>query len=309
MAYDVTKAVIDHDGTVSRVTVPVTSFHHTERIAGQRFVGAFQPGVSRVGGRFMAINSVIFELRGQVASADPTPEENIFEALGFATTGTTGFTYTLGDPHENSDTPAGDLDRIDTLDLNIDGLEWQAEECVADASFLFRAGDIPTMTCSFVGLVPDPAPATIPLVTAGPAVVVGPLPAAWQSGVIMIGGVADLRILEIGVSLNNQLLMRKDGNSIYAHAKPEVPARRPTGHIVVEAPAPGTFAPEDLAVAGTTQVLSWVYIAGGTVFKTWTYTMTVSLDEPEVTELDGVLGYRLAFTQDPTTGPFKMVNT
>ena len=305
--FDITKAVIDYGAAISRVDLPIQAMHHTDRIPGQRFVGAFQPGVSRVGSEFMAYSGVISELRGQAASGTVTPESLLFEAMGFLESGATGFTYTLGDPHATDDTPAGALTRIASLKLTIDTLQWVSEFSVADGTFNWRAGEIPTLTSSIMGNVPTGW--TEPDVVANPAVVVGPLPAPWQAAAMTIGGVANLRVLEVSISLQNQMLMRRDAQAEFGYSKPVVPSRNVIGSLFVEAPAVATWSPEALAQAGTVQALSWVYTAGGASFNTITNTITVSLQDPEPTDLDNVLGYRLPFQARPLTGPLTMVNT
>jgi hypothetical protein len=279
---------------------------------GLPHAGAYQPGAPRTGGRFTRLSGVQFELRGQTGSGTQTPEGDILRAAGFARSGTTGYTFTLGDPHASTDTPAGDTVRIASSALNIDGVQWPLVNCVADISLMFRAGEVPTLTCDFLGKVGDSdADSSLAILTSAavPSVTAGPLPAAWVNSTISINGTSltDVPVREIFTALRNRLMPRKSAGGKFGYADADISGRDPGGWVVLEMPPEATLALEDLIVGNASVPIAWTYSAGGSTFKTYSITQTVVFSQmARRRDIDGRLCYLLEFVQDPTSGPLTL---
>jgi hypothetical protein len=255
---------------------------------------------------------VQFELRGQSASGTQTPEGDILRAAGFARSGTTGYTFTLADPHATTDTPAGDALRISSSALNIDGVQWPLTNCVADLSFMFRAGEIPTLTCDFLGKLGDSdADSSHAILTSAsaPGVTIGPLPAPWINSTITIDAVslASVPVREIFTALRNRLAPRKSAGGKFGYADADISGRDPGGWIVLEMPPEATLALEDLIVSNASVPVAWTYSAGGSSFRSYSITQTVVFSQmARQRDIDGRLCYVLEFVQDPTAGPLTL---
>jgi len=122
------------------------------------YVGAYQPGPARAGGRYFDI-SFSTEFRGSDSADVPPPDGALLRACTFAETvnGTTpniGYKYAVGDPHLNTGNPAGETDIV-ALNLYQDGLYRQINNCVGDVTVSFIAGQVPTFDYSFRGTVTD----------------------------------------------------------------------------------------------------------------------------------------------------------
>ena len=313
MPYLTQRATFTHAGITSRCSLPLDGFvEQVDWVAGVPHVGAYQPGAPRPGGRFTRLSGVQFELRGQSASGTQTPEGDILRAAGFARTGSTGYTFALGDPHASTDTPAGDAVRISSSALNIDGVQWPLANSVTDVSFMFRAGEIPTLTCDFLGKVGDSdADSSHAILTSAsaPSVTTGPLPAPWVNSTITLNGVSlnDVPVKEIFTALRNRLAPRKSAGGKFGYADADITGRNPGGWLVLEMPPEATVAIEDLIVSNTSVPLAWTYTAGGSSFKTYSITQTVVFSQmARRRDIDGRLCYVLEFAQDPASGPLTL---
>jgi hypothetical protein len=314
MPYLTQRATFTHSGITSRCALPLDGFvEQVDWAPGLPLVGTYQPGAPRPGGRFTRLSGVQFELRGQAASGTQTPEGDILRAAGFARSGTTGYTFALGDPHASTDTPAGDAVRIASSALNIDGVQWPLTNCVADISCMFRAGEVPTLTCDFLGKVGDSdADSSHAILTSGavPTVTAGPLPAAWVNSTITIDAVsmASVPVREIFTALRNRLAPRKSAGGKFGYADADITGRSPGGWIVLEMPPAATLAIEDLIVSHASVPLAWTYTAGGSSFNSYAITQTVVFSQmARRRDIDGRLCYLLEFVQDPAIGPLTLV--
>jgi hypothetical protein len=314
MPYLTQRATFTHSGITSRCALPLDGFvEQVDWVAGQPHSGAYQPGAPRPGGRFTRLSSVQFELRGQAASGTQTPEGDILRAAGFARSGSTGYTFALGDPHASTDTPAGDCVRLSSCALNIDGVAWPLTNCVADVSFMFRSGEIPTLTCDFLGKVGDSdADSSHAVLTSAsaPGVTVGPLPAPWINSTITLNAVSlgTVPVREIFTAVRNRLAPRKSAGGKFGYADADISGREPGGWIVLEMPPEATLAIEDLIVSNTSVPLAWTYTAGGSSFRSYAITQSVVFSQmARMRDIDGRLCYVLEFVQDPTTGPLTLV--
>lgn len=114
-------------------------------------VGEDSPAPTRPGGRFMEFGFTS-ELRGSGDSNVPPQEGALLRACGFQETAGVGLTYTAGDTHLTSGTPAGKTDPVD-IEIFQDGLFRKCDECVGNVVFTFEAGALPTYDWSWRGLV------------------------------------------------------------------------------------------------------------------------------------------------------------
>jgi len=305
------RATFTHGTTVSRASVPIQSPNMIDMLPGQPHVGAFQDGPERIGSRFTQFPGLQLELRGQAASGTVTPEGPVFQAMGFAKSGSTGFTFALGDPHSSTSVPAGSTTLLSSCAITVDTQQHGLTSVVADGSFNFAAGEIPLLTANLFGLASSAALATDSGLTTvvAPTVVVGPLPARWQAASVTINGVGSLVVKSINVALNNAVRIPKDANATFARSVPSIVSRGagPLARILFEADA--AILIENLVLANASVVLQWVYAAGGSTFKTMTYTMTAVPIGARWRDDEGVLGYEATFRQDPTTGPFTFAVT
>ena len=313
MPYLTQRATFTHSGITSRCALPLDGFvEQIDWAPGLPHAGTYQPGTPRPGGRFTRLSGVQFELRGQSGSGTQTPEGDILRAAGFARSGSTGYTFTLGDPHASTATPAGDAVRISTCALNIDGVQWPLANCVADVSFMFRAGEVPTLTCDFLGKVGDSdADSSHAILTSAavPSVTTGPLPAAWVNSTITINGTSltDVPVREIFTALRNRLAPRKSAAGKFGYADADISSRNPGGWIVLEMPPEATLAIEDLIVSNASVPIAWTYSAGGSAFKAYSITQTVVFSQmARRRDIDGRLCYLLEFAADPATGPLTL---
>jgi hypothetical protein len=313
LPYLTQRATFTHSGITSRCALPLDGFvEHVDWAPGQPHIGGYQAGAPRPGGRFTRLSGVQFELRGQAGSGTQTPEGDILRAAGFARTGSTGYTFALGDPHASTDTPAGDALRIASCALNVDGVQWPLTNCVADVSFMFRAGEIPTLTCDFLGKVGDSdASSTTSVLTSAavPSVSAGPLPAAWVNSTITINAVSlgSVPVREIFSAVRNRLVPRKSAGGKFGYADADITGRQPGGWIVLEMPPEATLALEDLIVSNASVPIAWSYVAGGSTFRTYSITQTVVFSAmARQRDIDGRLCYVLEFVQDPSTGPLTL---
>jgi hypothetical protein len=304
-------AAFSHGSITSRCRVPIDGINEIITwIPGQNATGNLRPDASRVGKRCVSITGVEFELRGETTGV--TPEDDLFLAMGMPRS---SHTIALGDYHVSGETPSGDLVRLATAALFIDGTKWPLENLVCSGVWRFVNGMIPTVTVDMLGMMPASGPTnstSIETTASVPAVTVGVLGLPWIGSTITLGGVGLSStvgpVMSIEVNIGNRMVPREAAGGKFGYGPPDVTGQVVTGSILFEHPTRATYAAADKVIAGTTQVLGWTYVAAGATFMTHTYTMNIIPQSmAERRDVDGRLCLALNFCQDPTTGLFQFI--
>lgn len=278
-------------------------------ITNNNYVGAYQSDHNRPGGRRGFVNFVS-EFRGSLITDYPAPEMRLLTACGFDETasgsgGSVVYSYALGNPHLDSNDPAGVLDPID-LKVNNDRLERVFTDCVGSVSFNWTAGQIPTMSFNFEGL-----PSGAAYQSASPLINVtsGSAPAPVQNYSLTISGVAlgsisSQVVQSINYDLNNNIDPRADVNGTYGYSAPIITGRDPDITIMIEATDTGTVNWETAFDTTEEELLvTFTHQSGGGKNKECAVTFDTYLSEhPTLSEVNGKLVYTLKLQQSIDSG-------
>jgi hypothetical protein len=266
-------------------------------------IASLRPEAPRAGGRRGVIQGVIFRIRGQEASGTPWQDADLARAAGMLPDAGPLYTYTLGDFHASTDTPAGDLVRGTSAFVAMDGIKYGVGAFVTNCRFNFVAGEFPTMAVDFEAQMLD---ADVTSTTASETTVSVPSITAtlagqampWEGSTIVCANAWNGPVEEIMVDLGNTLAFRKSGGGKVGYTAPDVTAAAPTCEILFERVPKATYALESAVIAGTPQTFTWTYVAGsGAVGNTLTYNVTgVPFRMPDRVNQRGNLCYRMGLT-------------
>lgn len=308
-----------------------------ESIPGVGYVGAFQPGQPRPAAQWVEANITV-ELRSRDAAVGALSTDEAWGKLlvsaGFIR-GTGGasalpHTYTLGDPHDASDTPSGDVTPLSTFGLQIDGtasgsdfLTIEADNGVSDVELVMVAGQMPALTFTVLGTLGDgTASATNLTLASAKSYATEGTAAPWYGSTTSVNSVATLVIKEYRMKANNVIPVRMDANAPTGVAQFKIAERDPRGVLVYEMPDGASITsgtnPDELWVDNTAIDLSFTYVAGNAdtaggsiTAKTFTITQNVYVCERPtlVGEGGGFLTWSVPICQSPTatgTGAFRL---
>lgn len=237
----------------------------SDNVPGAGYTGAYQPGHSSVGAQWFQAMGLGVEMRArdQAVGALATDELwcRMLNAGGCvrATGGTNALphTYTLGDIHGSTDTPAGETQLLAVFGLQIDGtaagsdfLSQDAQNCVTNWSLSMIAGQKPMFTFDVYGNLQDATTTTTNLTlqsqiaygTEGTAI-------AWYNSSLTLtaSGLSAhtpvLRSYTIGA--NNVIPVRFDANGPLGVAPMQIIERAPAGTLVFEAAHGSSIATKD----------------------------------------------------------------
>lgn len=276
-------------------------------LANNNYVGAFQPGPNRPGGRWGTL-SFTSELRGSDTADTPPPEGALLRACGFRETnsGTTPsivYTYTLADPHLTTGDPVGYLDQIN-FTVNEDRLDRDFTDAVGNVIFNFTAAQIPTMGFAFRMNAPVSAAAE----GAADAYTVGspPVPVQAEACTLTPSGssaVANLVISSLIYDVGNFIDPRDDINGTYGYSDPIITGRNPAITLVVEAPLIATIDFEVLFRAQTDIDVAFTHNVGGGIREEVAVAFTGQIsDQPVLSEMNGKFVYTIPMQQSIATG-------
>lgn len=284
--------------------LPIVKAEVIDMTPGMRQVGVYMPGTSRKGARHFELPGVIYDLYPQADGTTRFPHYEILQAAGFAESGS--FTYTLGDPHIDGDTPDGDLVLIAKsgdskfFGYIIDTQLVEAQNICCNLGFNFIAGEVPQMVVDFYGQIPGSVANTTPsLYTVTPPSVTAQsvLPREWQTAGLTIGSIQSGAVVEAcSINLNAQIEMARDGNSEHAIAAPRVSGYRPTFSMLVRAHNDSAISDQ---LTGTARTLSFVNGGTGTG-GIITVTMSVKTTGVDVQEKDNFKWYMLSGEMNPS---------
>lgn len=218
-----------------------------DMIPGQRYVGGFFPQAPKIGCRWAGL-SFTLELAAQSTTGSPWYGGALLRACGFSESGTTGFTYAMGDPHRLTDVVVGALDPID-IKFNLDGtsvgsiagLESILTNAVGNASFMFEAGETPKVMFTFVGQIADATAKTTSILTETvPAAFATEYPALKCADVTFtinsVSPTTPFTVPRISFDPRAAVKMRKSLGSEHGYAIPQITGYDPVGSIFMEEP-------------------------------------------------------------------------
>ncbi len=285
---------------------PVFNLNYMTRkqnqVGARPSVGSYQPSHSVPGDEYCEV-SFVMQLFGQRATGEPWTGMRLMEACGCDAAGSTAFTSTVGDPHEDGDTPDGVTEPV-ALTNNIDGFQHIAAGCVGSWRLDVAAGDIPTMSFNFTGSNSVSA-ASAGTETSQAAYASAVYPVRAAAGLFTIGGVT-LVCPSFFYDLNNTITPRMDVNGVEGRSQGKIVGRAPFGQAIVEVPLIATYNPETLAFAKTkaSQAFSYTHNNVGTAFDEILFTWTAYIMNVDLTDIGGRLHWVIDFTQDYSTGAF-----
>jgi hypothetical protein len=243
-------------------------------------------------------------IRGQEATSSAWQTDDLVRASGMVRTVVGGlYTYALGDFHCSDDTPAGDLVRGSSAALFMDGIKYPVGDFVCNMRQSFIADEFPIASFDFEAKLADAdvssttaseTTASVPSLTAtlaGPAM-------PWEGSTIVCANAWNGPVEEIHIDLQNTLSFRKSAGGKVGYTKPDVTKRAPIAELLFERVPKATYALESAVIAGTSQTISWTYVAGsGAVGNTLTYTITgVPFRMPDRRDVRGNLCYAMGLT-------------
>ncbi len=276
------------------------------------------PGSRCGGGR------VGFDLRGQEASGTPVQIDDILKAMGFVRTGSTGYTYTLGDYHVAASdslsaatglSPNGDVIPLGNADLFVDGASWGLGQTIAAGTFTFGYGQKPRLDVDLLSIILGTDAAitssksieqarSVPSATATVASA-----APWVGATLTLGAVAQQGVQQIVARVANDLAKNPSAGGPYGYGCPFVGGRNVGYSWYYQKLNEATNAIEDALQTNSSLAMAWTYVAGGATFRTFAFTATAKPQRIVRDVYRGALMYRVDFKQDNTTGPLTIVIT
>ena len=141
-----------------RVAELPESIEQSNALADDNYVGAYQPGPARVGGRWGEL-TFVRDLIGSDTADVPPADGSLLRACGFAETANGsspdwGYKYALADPHADTGTPAGETEAV-AFKLYQDLLYRQVTNCVGSVAVEFTAGQHAKLRYNFRGQIPS----------------------------------------------------------------------------------------------------------------------------------------------------------
>ena len=266
----------------------------TKSIARGESIGAYYPSHSRIGGSWSELKFKCY-LYGQTGNV-PSEIGALLRACGFYESGTTVWTYTLGNPHLATTLPttltAACADPID-LTWNADNLQYIALNCVGRAVIHFEAGEIPYVEFDMRGQVAtsyytETAPALSLTMGQDPI----PCGAATLTVTTNTGSpyspVAQSLVIDTGAVIDS----REDLNGAGGFSQPIITKYAPSCVLAVEADLLASFDPAAIWRAGSKQTVGWVHNTGGGTGQVITGAFIGAVGEdPAHSEVNGKLVY------------------
>jgi hypothetical protein len=245
------------------------------------------------------------EMRGRLAAAaidTALYDGDLLHACGFdgfANT-STSYQYVLDNIHGDwtGGPPYGDLSHTD-IAVYTDGLVSRGTDCVGNCAFHFPANDICTIDWDFSGKCSQ-----------GPVEL--PLPAVTESiGAIIVGNGATLSFTaggapitticarDLTIDLKNTVTMRACIAEANGYTEPVLTDRDVTISGVIEAPTQALM--DFNALVNNRTIITLALTVGATAKSIFTFAMKFTLNQyPELTNIDGILGYAFEGKMHPT---------
>lgn len=273
-----------------------------ETLPGFPYVGDFSAGETHIGAEYCAL-SFRTPVYGQRATGEHWYFGRLLEACGFGVSGTTAFTYTMGDLHEDGDTPDGITEPV-SLTVNIDGIQHICANCVGTVKFICTAGDYLWAEFSFIG-TDTVAAASGASATSQTAFGTLVQPVRCANGSASVGGVS-MVMPYWEFDVQNRMDLRRDVNGINGVSQTKLTGRAPVGYFIGEVQALGTYNAETEAfrkTGKTSTAFSYTHNDGGTVFDEILFTFSLFQQAgvaPWEPTSAGLVAWRVPFTLNPT---------
>jgi hypothetical protein len=281
-------------------------------IDNNNYMGEYQPGPARDGGRWIDL-SFTAELRGSNVADVPPPEMSLLRACAFEedSSGSTPaivYSYELKDPHLATDTPAGDLEAIDLVH-NVDRLVRTAKSCVGNVVLNFTAGQMPTLAFTMRGNLASAADGGTEADIDAYATYSLPVPVETSALTITpLAGEAYTPVIKSLIyDCGNIIDPRVDMNGEQGFSAPMITGRKPSIVAIVETDLIANVNWEQLYTAQTPLAFSLTHNAGGGIREEVVITFSGLLNAfPQITDVNGMACYILTMDQWAPTSTFAL---
>jgi hypothetical protein len=264
----------------------------SKTIAHGEMIGAYFPSPSRKGGSWSEIKfkSLLYGQTGDV----PSEIGALLRACGFYESGTTLFTYTLGNPHLAGTLPTTlTMACADPIDLtwNLDSLQYIALNCVGRAVIHFEAGEIPYVEFDFRGQV---ATSYYTETAAALSLTMGATPVASGAATLTVttntgaaySPVVRSLVIDTGATIDS----REDLNGAGGFSQPIITRFSPTATLALEADLLASYDMSAVWRNYSKQTIAWVHNPGAATGQVITGSFEGEVSEdPSHSEVNGKL--------------------